>query len=522
MLLNILADLLLYFKYLVSGDTSNLVRFKELKSLYKSFRPAKYRYLTKEKKITNLFLSRVYTFYSYINEFKPILDTTLFDQDEKKSQLYLNYFIETNLTDDIRNKREKFTKDSMWKKIIESENPTNTLKEIEEEFILYKNFLTKSNMPKIEQEYYLLYKLNMLSTFNFEYLFSKFDSDFIGTKSPNYIPINGDEILNELKDIYFLIGSLPPKIDLTHAFVKLIRNPDQNKAISKKAQTGIDKIYKMINDELSPQIILNMCKYISENTKLKIKIDTKELSILDKYKKEMENRFYKNKDYILEKYSEKSLQHDIKSLFSNITLLNINGATEELSNILEQNNIDPISGIQALRVTKTFIFEIYEMHIRDILNSVIVEGFYIEKDFQNDFSNKFFSANELKDYLLNMEESLSNSPKNSFSYLTTLLKSLNSKSVQSNMNKVIYLIEQINEKIKNVNEKCASVLYRIGADIFKIINDYKQQKPVYISNIKIIKGNQNKEFIQQLVNSYNDIAKYIKIIKNFVTIDVSK
>jgi len=315
---------------------------------------------------------------------------------------------------------------------------------------------------------------------------------------------------------------LPPKTDLTQAFIKLIRNPEQSKSLSKKVQTGIDKIYKMITDELSAQIIINMCKYISENTKLKIKIESKELSILDKYKKEMENRFYKNKDYILEKYSEKSLQHDIKSLFQNITLSNINGVTDELSNLLEQNGIDPISGIQALKITKTFILEIYEMQIRDVLNSVIVEGFYIEKDFQNEFSNKFFSVNELKEYILGVEENLSNSPKNSFSYLNTMLKNLNSKTAPSNMNKVIYLIEQLNEKIKYINEKCAAILYKIGADVYKIINDYKQQKPVYISNIKIIKGNQNKEFIQQLVNSYNDIAKYIKIIKNFITIDTTK
>jgi len=159
---NIFSDLFLYFKFLISGDTTNIIKYKELKSLYKSFRPAKYRYITKEKKITNLFLQRIYTFYSHINEFKPILDTTLFDQDEKKSQLYLNYFIESNLADDIKNKREKFTKDSMWKKMMESDNPTNTIKEIEDEFILYKNFLSKTNMPKIDKEYYFLYMLNQL------------------------------------------------------------------------------------------------------------------------------------------------------------------------------------------------------------------------------------------------------------------------------------------------------------------------------------------------------------------------
>lgn len=514
-------DLIVYIKYLLSGDTSSLLKIKELKSLYKTFRQSKYRYLTKDKKITNLFLQRVDAFKITLEDIKSILDTTLFDNDEKKKQLYLNYFIESTLPQEIRNKREKFTKDSMWKKVLESDNPNKALKEIEDEFIFYKNFINKNNLPRIEQEYYLLYKLNLLTTFNFDQFFAKFNPDFSGAKkSENLASVKGDEVLSELKDLYFLVASMPPKVDLTNAFTRIIRNPDQGKTIAKKLQASVDKIYKMIGDELSSQVLLNMCKYISEDPRLKIKIDFKETSILDKYKKEMQERFNKNKDFILEKYSEKSLQNDIKSLLGDIELLQIAGVTGELNNLMDQNNIDPISGIHALRLTKTFILKIYEEKIREVVNSIIVDGFFIEKDYQSQFSNDFFAVNELKEYILGIEENLANSPKVSFNYLGNVLRSLSSKTTNTNITKASYLIEQLNERIKNVNEKCASLFYKLGVNIYKIITDYKQQKPKYISNIKVIKGSQNREFMGQLVNAYNDIAKYIKIIRNFITLEV--
>ena len=521
MLLNVFRDLFIYIKFLLSGDNIGIIKLKELKRLYKIFKPSKYRYITKDKKITNYFFQKMYLLYTAINDFSSILETTLFNRDEKRAQLYLNHFVESNLPEDIRVKREKFTKEMIWKKIMEAENATKTIKSIEDEFVLYKNFLTRQNMPKLESEYYLLYKLNSLATFNFELFFSKFDSNYVGTSHPNFTPINGDEILNDLKDLYFLISSLPIKVDLTSAFNKLYgHRQEDNRVMAKKTQQSINTIYKMISDEFSPQIILALCRYISEDFKLRINVEQKALSILDKYRKEIGNRFQKNKDFVLEKYSEKSLQHDIHSLFEGKHLMKIDGFTDDIMNFLEENNFDPISGIQAIRITKTFILEIYEVNIKEVMNVLILEAFFNEKEYQTDFSNKFFAANELKDYVLGFEENLASSGKNSFTFLKTLLKNFRTTTTTSE-NKILRQIELVNDKIRHCNEKCSKTLYNLAANIYNIIRDYKSQKPGFISNIKTIKGTQNKEFINRLASSYNDIAKYIKIIKNFVAVDSS-
>lgn len=519
MVLNMFGDLFTYLKFLISGDNKNLMRLRELKRIFKNFRPSKYRYITKEKRITNLFLQRMITFSDAINVFKPVLDTTLFNSDEKKAQLFLNHFVESNLPEDVVAKREKFTKDIMWNKIMESETLSKGIKTIEDEFRMYMNFLTRKNMPKLESEYYLMYKLNTLSTFNFDLFFSKFDSDYRGTGKPAFAPIIGDEILNDLKDLYFLITSLPAKTDLVSAFAKLFgRTQEDFKHLAKKAQQSVNLIYKMISDELSPGIILNMCRYISEESKLKINVDQKIFGILEKYRKQIEDRFIKNKDYVIEKYSEKSLQQDIQDLFKGKHLLKIEGYTDELIKLIEENNFSPISGIQAIRITKTFILEIYEEQIKETINQLILEAFFNEKDFQTDFSNKFFSANELKDYMLGFEESLSTTGKNSFQYLKTVLHNFRANTATGE-NKVIKLIETTNDRIRHANEKCADILYQLGTSLYKIIQDYKSPKPTYISNVKNIRGGQNKEFINNLASSYNSTAKYIKIIKNFVMVD---
>jgi len=287
------------------------------------------------------------------------------------------------------------------------------------------------------------------------------------------------------------------------------------KTMTKNAVNSINSIYKMALDDLSPDKIMNLCRFISEDIRLKINVEQKQASILDKFRKEIEDRFSKTKDIVLEKYSEQTLLQDIKALFKGQDLLKIKGYSEEISNSLDANNYVSIAGIQAFRITKTFIMVNYETNIKETVNTLILEGFFTEKEYQTQFSNIFFAINELKESFLEQEEIIANSG----SYSLRNLQMFLTKATSSNDAKVIKTIENINERIRGVNKKVGELFYNFGNKIFEILQDYKSQKPLRITNIKTLKGMQNKEFIGRLVNSYNDIAKYIKIIKTYVVIN---
>ena len=522
MIFNMFGDMAFYIKCLVTGNSAALLKYKELNVLFKTFKSSRYKYVLKDKKVTNLFLQKIYNLYQSLVILKPLFESTLFSHDEKKSILYLNYFIDSNSPPEITSKKDKFTREAMWQKLIESENPTKSMKFIEDEFNMYKSFFTRSKLPKFESEYFLMYKLYALCTFNFDLFFSKFDHEFIASSSspPNYTAISGGDILNDLKDLYFLIAALPPKLDLTSSFNKLfMRISEENyKSLSKNAMTAVTSIYKIISDELSPDKLITLCRYIEEDPKLKMNIEQKTFSILDKYRKEIEEKFAKNKEFILEKFSEQSQLQEIKSLFKDKNLLGLEGYTEDLVEALDKNNFDAISGIQALKITKTFIYFVYEPVIKDVVNSFILEAFFNEKEYQTNFSNKFFTANELVEYFKSFEDSLANSGSNSF----RLLYAMCGKNANSNENKVKRTIELINEKIETCIKKCAETYYGLAVRLYEVLQDYKLQKPVKINNIKIIKGSLNKEFINQLATCYTDFTKYIKIIKNFVNVDAAQ
>ena len=519
-----MSEVFVYLKHVILGDNEALQKLKQLNDIYKVFKPHKYRYINKDKTVTNLFLMKIYAVFVEFEKFKPHLDSTIFAKDEQKSRLYLNYLIEANISEEARTKGDKFIREFMLQKMKESENPSKTIKMIEEDFLMYKNNFTRSNMPKFETEYNILYKLQHLSTFNYDLFFSKFDPYFNKTKAPAYNPVSGRDIINDLKDLYFLIGSLPTKTDLTNIFTIIYKRVSELDApkLAKAANNAVAAIYKLCQDELNPQKLLSMCKYIDEKPKLIIPIETKPLSILDKYRHDLDERFAKNKEFVLQKVSEETTYLEIQALFNNKPMNKIKGYTDDLMGELEALGFGGLDSIQGFKITKTFINDIYEKEFRHIINSLIVESFFDDKAYQTKFSDRFFAVNELSNLLSEVENSVAETGANSFLKLESHIKSYrinNNKSIEIKINK---MIESINDKLKETNKKSAELLYQLGVHLYEALQDFKNPKPVYITNMKVIKGSGNKEFITAVINIYNSISKYLKIMKNFIVIDTKK
>ncbi len=513
-----------YLKHIILGDNEALAKFRQLNDIYKVFKPSKYRYLTKDKYITALFVQKMFSMFEQFEKFKSVIETTIFASDEKKSQLYLNYLIEANLSEEAKNKGDRFLREFMLQKMKESENPSKSMKVIEDEYNLYKNNFTKANMPRFETEYNLLYKLYNLSTFNFDLFFSKFDPYFNKTKAPAYNPVSGREVVNDLKDLYFLIGSLPTKSDVSGMLTKLYERISESdaKRFGKVANQAIEAIYKLCADELNPQKILSMCKYIEEKPKLSIGIEIKPMSILDKYRKDLDERFTKNKEFVLQRVSEETIYMEIQQLFNGKPLLQLKNYTEEMIGDMEATGIMGLEGIQPFKITKTFIYEMYEKEFKNTINSLIIESFFNDKSYQTKFSDRFFAANELANYIAEVETSIGETGANSFMKLHSHIKSYkinNNKSIEI---KITKMIESINEKMRESNKRCAELLYGLGVHLYESLQDFKSPKPINITNMKTIKGGGNKEFITAVVNIYNLISKYLKIMKNYVALDTKK
>lgn len=509
------SDFFVYLHHLIKGDTEYLLKYNELKLIYKTFNSSKYRYITKDRYVTELFLNKMFSLFKNILICFEFLDSTVFSGDSKRKRVYTRFYIESFFSESDIEFLDKFTKDYIIKKLGDSDNPNKTISLIENEFYDFRKKITSANFPQIEKEYNFFNSIYHLCIFNYEGFFSKFDPSFSfkNIKQPSYSSISGSEISGELKDFYYIIASLPKKIEVVDSIAKLSareKGPDAAK-FAKTVQQAINDIYKTLQSDLNSDIILNMIRYIESNPKVKIRIFHENLKIIDEYKKEMADNFNAVKNQVVQQFSESTFQKDVKELFGMRKLQQVEGYNDELIMLLERNGYD-IKSIKGLRIAKTFIYDLYEQSNKDVVNSFILEGFFADKEFQKEFSEAFFRINELKKIFHEKEEEICSSGSNSFKTLVLLMGG-NSKA---NDKKIRMTMSVIEERINSLIKRSAEDFFAFGKILFVALNEYKKTKPEKITNIRQIKGGANKEFITSIVNFYNAITKYIKITKPFI------
>lgn len=505
-----------YILTLFNKNNEDVSKNKDLKLILKKLADKKCKYISKDKVLLQPFANKMFSLYEQTLPLKDFFDKTLFNKDEARRKLFLHFYVDSFLPEESRKKKDNFEKKLIAKRLCESSNPQKTLELIEHDFADFKKNYDHENMPDVETEYIFFYHLYHLVTFDFESLFIKMDLSF----NPNIPQVpalkncDAARICDNLKDFYYITAALKrvPE-NSNNSIEKLIgRYSDENvKNIAGKMKSSINTIFKLLQSDLSVEIILCMIRYIDSNPYLKIKVSAEHIVILDVYRKEMGNVFAKTKEDALNIFNKESIQNEISSLFKNTKLERIQDYTDELIVSLDEHNLE-LRGMQALNVTKTFI-KIYDETYREQINIFLVNGLFIDKEFQRDFSDTYFKMNELKEENLTTEKEITANTENSLATLESLLSTSTTAVTEKKMKMIT---AEINLVVNMHLRHCFSCVYGFASKMEEILNDCKSQPPKKISNIRSIRGSGTKDFISSMTEMYSMMIKYLKLLKRII------
>ena len=93
------------------------------------------------------------------------------------------------------------------------------------------------------------------------------------------------------------------------------------------------------------------------------------------------------------------------------------------------------------------------------------------------------------------------------------------KSARSILTKTI---DKLNKKARILITEEVVNIKEMAFIIKKILDEYKSRSPTIVYNIKKIRSNKNKEFIQDLVNSYKYIYLFLKLMGSYISLAVTR
>ncbi len=565
-----------FFKHLLEnlgfGDHSNMSS-KEIKRIKQNISDFGNDFVNfKSKKIDSGFARYIYEIHQVFNQVKTLFEEAYMENSEISlgQPIFFVRFISNVLSEETKQKLKIFTNEYI-NKLIENENsPMVVLKTRLQDF---ENSISINERANINAYIEPIERILTCYSFNFEKFLRSFipynpelhksneeeleeNSNEIYEVSPEkFGEIGIEEIIGELKKINDYLRVLDmanfteefydnfdntltslqtetetdeeksmnendePKVKLDNSEKQKKNIKDDNKydninINSEDIEEAFNKIKKLNDSDILDGII----RYFSNDASYKGRMVKIRIFIIEKYIELLKEKAVGNFNYLETYKREQKIVNNITKFFGVKTLNNLSrlkNYNESVNTELQKRHIDVFRNVKKSILLKNFIEKIYKQDVEAAIKNILVEGDFIDKDAQQDFSESFYKIEQRQKDFEDFEFELSDESEEMLKVKNFLYSAMHDISVKN----------VARRKIREIDEMCNVIfkdfvvqLNTILNYLEKCINDSKSSRPVFIYNMRNISGANNKIFLNTVYQAYDEINEFLNIAKNFTLI----
>jgi hypothetical protein len=514
-LLDYLQDI---FLALFIRDPQAVEKRKQLRSLYEKIRrvhPMYYRRATGQ--VLPQFAEAIEQLAGLLRPLREIFDKTLGHEDAKLAQRYADFMLVSRLPGHLQETYTALGFSSLRQRILSAPDPPGELAAVEGKVQELLQYLSGAELQGFEQEYTATQRLVSLCRHDLSHLLSLFGPRSADART-SYQPAVGEELLQELLDLYFILSGLELSPGVERNIGSLLERLARERAeeARKKLRTVFQKLYLLLDEHLRAGTVLVLIRLIQRDPHYVPQIMREEGPAIESFRNRWLITFQRSRDRVRWLLRENEVSEDLKALFAGADLLEIEGYPEGIDQALQQRELEGFVHFRPLRIMKSYILMHFERELRDLVKRLIVEGKFENRIFQNMLTNTFFGCEGVRDRIHEFEQALQSDGPQSARRLPKYLELLGQgKPVQSMLSTVL---EGIESSSRRLVEEGANLFYNLCVILLEILNDARQKTPVQISNIKSLGGRRYPELLARLSSGYNNLFLFTRIMKNFTTI----
>jgi hypothetical protein len=519
---NIWKRIWLFLSLLLKWDPAEAEKRKGLKNIYRMLAVVSPPFIDfRTGQILPGFAKTIFLLATNLIRLDEVLRKTILNKDSKLSQLYNDYLIEAHLPEQERLKKAMFSYTELKERISSSLAPGTEGNKLMLEFTNYIHNFNPQATRIINETICELDRMIAVCRHNFGLFLAYFDPQCkLGTKnySPRFSPVASENIAADLMDIYFILANFKVTQGIEQCFDDIIDRLKlpQGQAIKADIKKTLARIEKLREKYLDPGILLNLIRAIKQDPVFEAARDREKTDHVHKYTTRLTTQFRKDLDKVIRELSETAASSEMKALFGDDMLIMPEGYNEEEASVLYSQGITSFSHIKPLAILKNFFIYKFDEKTKTAMTKLIVEGFFDDKSFQNEFSAIYYLCEKSQEKILDFESLLMGNSRTSLSTIRTFIAGL--KAGKKIGLEIDTIIEEINKKAMKIIEVETNHLNALSRNIAAILDDYKTKSPLLVSNIKVIGGNKNNEFFAALSDAYSSITHLIMLMQNFTII----
>lgn len=510
-----------FFESLFSSSSPEYKKKQQLKQLTSILKTAEAPLWRQDGFLLPAFPATLYQIAQFLQPIKAILDATIASSDRRAAERYRDYLLELALTDEQRVDRKSFTLAGRAEGLVAQQmDPERVIEEQGKRFSL---FLRVLETPTMRQAGVILQRIDALSDlchFDFNNLFSYFDPAFkahIGqdttVESPTFHAVEVVEVIPVLMDLFYLLSIL----DLSPSIVDIVAILDAKRSgvpLTEELTNRIHRVFQaiiyLLQKKVSKDSILAIIKITKGDPEFVPEQPKYAVDYIGQYRDRITEFFHSDSRKLLKEKEASETQSLIEATFGTRELETIQGYNEATNALIQEFTPFSLEWIKPLEVIKTFARHYFEHHFKQILRSVIVEGYFTNRTLQSSLSSSYYFCEsvgtKLTDFELLFTDNQPCSLKILTGYITELEKGMDFEKPLRKM------VENMNTHAKDFVQQAVNNYMEVFNFSLMIIEDNKKSVPDFITNIRTLTASTKN------IDSFTWLERENGVFRNFLEI----
>lgn len=527
--MGLISSIELFFSRLFSKDPEEAKRRSELKryhALLSDFHPPYYR--PKQNLVLPGFAQAVFSFASALKPLTELARATVANSDVRVCQRYFDWLIDARLTEPSRNRKEDLSYDAMSDRVKASLDPDREMEWLTQEFHTFLGDIEALGPKLVNAEFAEVDRFIELCRHDYERLLGLFDPGISldgPRQRPEFSPADGEQILSELIDFYYVSEGFVFTEALKVNLLRLLerRSPGGDPggagdAKRKKLEKICTLLIKILRDRLPSEVILALVRSSKGDPKYSPLTERDSRDFVDSYRRRLTQQFEHDRDRIQRERHENAITADIRNLFGDGEILELDGYDDETDAFLRKESPTSFTWIKPLRILKTFVSLVFDPFLKEAVKRILVEGYFENKNYQNNLANILYQCDRAGARIAEFEEQMLGSGRISVVAVRRYVEEMRrGKDIAPFLNR---LVDAINLKAKEIVEDEAGLFAMFGDAISELLTDYRRASPDLVTNIRTFAGGRNREIMAQVLQGRDRIILLVKVMRNFTFVRV--
>jgi hypothetical protein len=480
------------------------------------FKPPYYRF--KNNTVMPGFAQDLFLFSQALKPLMDLADRTLAHPDLRVSRMYFDFLVEADLPPAELERKESFFYDGMKIRVENAVKADQEQEAIGRDFQRFLKDVETLAAGPLNSELADVERFIDICRHDWERVLGFFDPGASLEDSrykPDFQPCDGEQLLPELIDINYLLAGFifsPPLMR------KVMRVFDRYAPANAASQTGrIEKMFAALNKvlqyRLSNESLMALIRLVKRDALFQADLRRERIDYVNQYKQRLLVQYERDRERLLRERHESAVSKDIQELLAGIEVVPVEAYEEDSDAYLRRETPHGFTHIKPLGILKTFVSGIFEQQIKETVKSILVEGYFDNKAFQNNLANILYQCDRTIGRITAFEEGLRSNSRVSMGAVRRYVEEMrHGKDIMPFLEK---LVQEINLKAREICEDETGLFEMLGTTMGELLADYRRPSPDLVTNIRTLGGVRNKEYMAALAEGRKKIDTFVRIMRNF-------